>query len=360
MMHIQCACGAEFEVAEVYAGGQVHCHACGATVLVPADQAEDDKFRFQCPHCKARVVGRKSSAGKKSQCPACEQIYIVPDPPSESVSPLPKESRRIELSTDDLALRIGLPFAVGKLEPPIAAPPQPRYVHSPFDRPDDGQQFEPLHTMAVPVQHQAETTKLDLRADRSAPSVAPGPQQDDQQTTTFLAAAPSPLASRPPASPSQAAAPPEWARTHGSPSSVTSSSAATAAAMPQMTAPTKPASVGELQIVTGNHCGERIRLDFHRFLIGAERDCDMRPTSPLLSRHHCVFKKDEYSLRIRDLGSMNGTFVNGRRIFTEAILKPGDVVRIADVTFQVHLPRPPQVIQAAPDSSPSISDFVIL
>ena len=196
MMHIQCACGSEFEVSEVYAGGQVHCHACGATVLVPADQAEDDKFRFQCPHCKARVIGRKSSAGKKSQCPACEEIYIVPDPPSESVSPSPKESRRIELSTDDLALRIGLPFPVGKLEPPIAAPPQPRYVHSPFDRPDDGQQFEPLHTMAVPVQHQAETTKLDLRADRSAQPVGPGPQQDDQQTTTFLASAPPPLASR--------------------------------------------------------------------------------------------------------------------------------------------------------------------
>jgi pSer/pThr/pTyr-binding forkhead associated (FHA) protein len=370
MMHIQCACGAELEVAEIYAGGQVHCHACGATVLVPADQAADDKFRFQCPHCKARVVGRKSSAGKKSQCPACEQIYIVPDPPSDSVSPLPKESRRIELSTDDLALRIGLPFAVGKLEQPPVEPPHPRYMHSPFDRPDDGQHVEPLHTMALPAGEQEETTKLDLRVDRSAPSVGPGPQRDDQQTTTFLATAPAspvsvppvsvPSASRPPASRSQPPAPPEWARTHGSPSSVTSSSAATAAAMPQMTAPTKPASVGELQIVTGHHSGERIRLDFHRFLIGAERDCDLRPASPLLSRHHCVFKKDEYSLRIRDLGSTNGTFVNGRRIFTEAILKPGDVVRIADLTFQVHLPRPPQVIQAASDSSPSISDFVIL
>ena len=193
MMHIQCACGSEFEVAEVYAGGQVHCHACGATVLVPADQADDDKFRFQCPHCKARVIGRKSSAGKKSQCPACEQIYIVPDPPSESVSPSPKESRRIELSTDDLALRIGLPFPVGKLEPPIAAPPQPRYVHSPFDRPDDGQPFEPLHTMAVPVQPSGGNHKA-----RSAASTDPhnrsnrAPQQDDQQTTTFLASAPAP------------------------------------------------------------------------------------------------------------------------------------------------------------------------
>src|ERR1700722_3970250 len=290
MMHIQCACGAEFEVAEVYAGGQVHCHACGATVLVPTDQAADDKFRFQCPHCKARVLGRKSSAGKKSQCPACDQIYIVPDPPSESVSPYPKESRRIELSTDDLALRIGLPFAVGKLEPPPVEAPHPRYMHSPFDRPNDGQQIEPLNTTASPAGQQDETTKFDLRANRSVQPVAPPPPQDEQQTTTFLASAPPP----------QPAAPPEWARTHGSPSEGASSSAPTAAAIPHMSAPTKSASVGELQIVTGHQSGERIRLDFNRFLIGAERDCDLRPTSPLLSRHHCVFKKDEYSLRIRD------------------------------------------------------------
>jgi pSer/pThr/pTyr-binding forkhead associated (FHA) protein len=60
------------------------------------------------------------------------------------------------------------------------------------------------------------------------------------------------------------------------------------------------------------------------------------------------------------LGSTDGTFVNGRRIFTEAILKPGDQVRIADVTFHVSLPRAPEIIQLKADSVPSISDFVIL
>ena len=80
----------------------------------------------------------------------------------------------------------------------------------------------------------------------------------------------------------------------------------------------------------------------------------------MLSRHHCVFKKDEYSLRIRDLGSTNGTFVNGRRIFSEAILKPGDQVRIADVTFHIFMPRAAEIVQSKADSMPSISDFVIL
>jgi hypothetical protein len=353
MMHIQCACGTEFEVAEVYAGGQVLCHACGATVLVPAEFSADEKFKFQCPHCQARVVGRRSSAGKKSQCPACEQIYIVPEPPDESVPAPLKESRRIELSTDDLALRIGLPFPVGKLDPPPAAPPQPRYVHSPFDHPDS-QPFDPLDPNAALHNHHAEPTRLDLRLDKSPRSTESRSGQEDPDATTIIApapaAAPHPLSGTP-REPEQYPGSSPWGASNSVP---------TAAAIPQVASASKPQSVGELQIVTGNCCGQRIRLNFNRFLIGAERDCDLRPVSPLLSRHHCVFKKDEYSLRIRDLGSTNGTFVNGRRIFTEAILKPGDEVRIADVTFHVHLPAPPQVIQSTPDSVPSISDFVIL
>ena len=71
------------------------------------------------------------------------------------------------------------------------------------------------------------------------------------------------------------------------------------------------------------------------FVIGNERDCDLRPVSPLLSRHHCVFKRDEYAVRVRDLGSNSGTFVNGRRIHSEAILKPGDDVTVGDVTLHV-------------------------
>jgi pSer/pThr/pTyr-binding forkhead associated (FHA) protein len=352
VIHLHCACGAELRVAEVYAGGQVHCHACGATVLVPADMGADEKFRFHCPHCEARVVARRSSAGKKSQCPACEQIYVVPEPPSESVAIAPKESRRIELSTDDLALRIGMPFPVGKLETPIVAPPQARFLHSSFEEPNGPQQVEP-QSYAVPQMRGSDdltTTALERRHDGTIRYAHPEPRPAG------------PLAPPPPMVTRQIEAPPpsDRPRTREPVAPSESSSAPTAAAIPQMTAPAKPASVGELQILSGNCSGQRIRLDFRRFVIGVERDCDLRPASPLLSRHHCVFKKDEYSLRIRDLGSTNGTFVNGRRIFSEAILKPGDEVTIGDVTFHVYLPRAPQVVHSMPDSVPSISDFVIL
>jgi hypothetical protein len=299
-------------------------------------------------------VARKASAGKKSQCPACEQIYIVPDPPQELAPDPPKDSRRIEIATDDLALRIGLPFPVGKLEPVSAAPPQPRFLHSPSEIDEVRESEPPLPAHILPKSDDtgATTAALDgTQLDESPLSAGLDQRNGESQAYAGLANG----------YPGEAAAATEWPRVIGSSASrEASSSAPTAAAIPQMPLPAKPASVGELQVVSGNCCGQRIRLDFHHFVVGAERDCDLRPSSPLLSRHHCVFKKDEYALRVRDLGSTNGTFVNGRRIFSEAILKPGDEVTVADVTLHVFLPRSPEVIHSKADSEPSISDFVIL
>jgi pSer/pThr/pTyr-binding forkhead associated (FHA) protein len=49
-------------------------------------------------------------------------------------------------------------------------------------------------------------------------------------------------------------------------------------------------------------------------------------------------RRDEYTLRIRDLGSKNGTFVNGHRItYGETILLPSDIVSLGDLEFEIML-----------------------
>jgi len=102
MIHLDCACGTRLEVLDLYAGGHVVCHSCGASVLVPADAAAlEEKFRFHCPHCEARVVGRRGSAGKKSECPSCGKLYTVPEPPSDSDVLEFHNERRIKIDTDD-------------------------------------------------------------------------------------------------------------------------------------------------------------------------------------------------------------------------------------------------------------------
>jgi predicted component of type VI protein secretion system len=93
-----------------------------------------------------------------------------------------------------------------------------------------------------------------------------------------------------------------------------------------------------LKILSGSSPGQMIPISKGRLLIGREDDCHLRPQSEFLSRHHCTLLCDERTLRIRDLASKNGTFVNGHRIGNaELILWHGDIVSVGDFTFLVLL-----------------------
>src|SRR6187551_42011 len=91
----------------------------------------------------------------------------------------------------------------------------------------------------------------------------------------------------------------------------------------------------ELKVIGGKHAGQTIPLNRRKFLIGREQDCQLRPNSDLVSRHHCVFTVDDFTVRLRDLGSTNGTFVNGERIQGQVMLKPGDNVLVGKLSFEI-------------------------
>lgn len=93
----------------------------------------------------------------------------------------------------------------------------------------------------------------------------------------------------------------------------------------------------ELKILGGKHQGKLISLNTKKFLVGREQDCHLRPNSDLVSRHHCVFSIDDYAVRLRDLGSTNGTFVNGQPLRGEILLKAGDRVSIGKLELEVVL-----------------------
>jgi ABC transport system ATP-binding/permease protein len=61
--------------------------------------------------------------------------------------------------------------------------------------------------------------------------------------------------------------------------------------------------------------------------VGRSTAADYVVDAALVSRVHCQLTPTADSLHVQDLGSTNGTFVNGRRI-TTAELKPGDTLSV--------------------------------
>lgn len=75
-------------------------------------------------------------------------------------------------------------------------------------------------------------------------------------------------------------------------------------------------------------------------LIGRFEDCDLRLDSTSVSRHHAVVKQEGNGFYVEDLGSRNGTYVNGIRIGAATPLHDGDELRIHDttLTFRTSIP----------------------
>lgn len=114
--------------------------------------------------------------------------------------------------------------------------------------------------------------------------------------------------------------------------------------------------------------GRPIVLDKAIILVGRHPDCDIVITdSPKISRKHCCLAIVNDRPVIRDLGSMNGVFVNGKQIDQQAWLKLNDELKIGNVVYhlqnisadsqkKVSNPKPPEG-DDTPTKAPSVQHF---
>jgi pSer/pThr/pTyr-binding forkhead associated (FHA) protein len=76
------------------------------------------------------------------------------------------------------------------------------------------------------------------------------------------------------------------------------------------------------------------RLDHLLTLVGRFRTCEVCLDSSRVSRRHCCLAFGNREVLVRDLGSTNGTRINGRRV-EKGYLRPGDVLGIAHLRFRL-------------------------
>ena len=85
-----------------------------------------------------------------------------------------------------------------------------------------------------------------------------------------------------------------------------------------------------LKVQVGKNVGQELLVPGPKFFIGRAEDCQLRPRSDLISRHHCVLLVEEGFVAVRDFGSKNGTLVNGSEIPEGQVIPvhPGDLIHV--------------------------------
>lgn len=87
---------------------------------------------------------------------------------------------------------------------------------------------------------------------------------------------------------------------------------------------------GHLEVWRGGE-SERVPLDGESLTVGRDFDNDVAlPDDRAVSRRHAVFEQLPGGWWIRDLGSTNGTYVNGVEVVGERPVFAGDEIRVGD------------------------------
>ena len=99
-----------------------------------------------------------------------------------------------------------------------------------------------------------------------------------------------------------------------------------------------------LAALEGFPAGAEFDLGPRPLTIGRDPTCDVVLDDEDVSREHCRFRPGGDGFLVEDLGSSNGTIVNGQRITQPVSLRPGDLVVIGPALLEVH--------EAAPSAEP--------
>ena len=96
----------------------------------------------------------------------------------------------------------------------------------------------------------------------------------------------------------------------------------------------------KLLVVQGKPPGKALVFGPGEYYLGRGPECNIRFNSEWVSRQHCLLRVSVAEVVLRDLGSRNGTLVNGQLVSGDHLLTNGEQIQIGQVVFEVLLDLP--------------------
>jgi hypothetical protein len=103
--------------------------------------------------------------------------------------------------------------------------------------------------------------------------------------------------------------------------------------------------MGTLKVISGPAAGESLRIE-KEVVIGRE-GADLTITDPQISRRHTALRPVATGVEVEDLGSLNGTFVNGQRLTAPITLSSSGKLKVGDSEIEIDV-EPDGKTQIAP------------
>jgi FHA domain-containing protein len=115
--------------------------------------------------------------------------------------------------------------------------------------------------------------------------------------------------------------------------------------------------MAKLVVLSAGFSGRTHELNVDKTTVGRVEDNTFQIADPSVSSHHCEILLQGSDVLIRDLGSTNGSFINGEKV-SESILKPGQTLKLGQIELQLltdgmPIPAPKSPSAGAPAPAPA-------
>jgi serine phosphatase RsbU (regulator of sigma subunit) len=121
-------------------------------------------------------------------------------------------------------------------------------------------------------------------------------------------------------------------------------------------------SVGEMAqaIAGGARLPDRVQLGEGETTIGRHPECTVVVDAAAVSRFHAKVVGESDQFTVHDMGSRNGTFLNGEKLLAPHTLREGDRITISDIEFTFHTNEFPEFARGGSEMNFSGSSFGIV